>query len=92
MTSTQSRLIHDRIWDLISDYANIRNELEDALNDFRYLYEELEFGMADIHDELDSIEEHISTASRSLKRFRIPAPAKDILPFDQDADSPEGGD
>ena len=36
MTSTQSRLIHDRIWDLISDYANIRDELEDALNDFRY--------------------------------------------------------
>lgn len=31
MTDTQSKVIHSRIWDLISDYADIRDELEDAL-------------------------------------------------------------
>lgn len=70
MTDTQTRLIHDRIWDLISDYADIRDELETAFDNFRLLYEELEFALTDIGDELDDIEAHIASVSGSLRRFR----------------------
>ena len=31
MMDSQAKLIHSRIWDLISDYADIRDELEDAV-------------------------------------------------------------
>lgn len=70
MMDVQSKLIHDRIWDLISDYADIRDELEDALDSIRILYGDLELAMDDIAGELDAIEEHLSITGRTLKRFR----------------------
>ena len=72
MTDTQAKLIHGRIWDLISDYADIRDELEGALDNIRILYGDLELAMEDIADELDAIEDHLTVTGRSLKRFRIP--------------------
>ena len=71
MTDTQAKLMHSRIWDLISDYADIRDELEDALDSFRILYGDLELAMEDIADELDAIEKHLSITGRTLKRFRV---------------------
>lgn len=71
MTDTQAKLMHSRIWDLISDYADIRDELEEALDSIRILYGDLELAMEDISDELDTIEEHLSITGRTLKRFRI---------------------
>ena len=70
MMDAQSKLIHDRIWDLLSDYADIRDELEDAFDSIRFLYEELELALSDIGDELDDIEAHIASVSGSLRKFR----------------------
>ena len=71
MMDSQAKLIHSRIWDLISDYAGILDELEDALDSIRILYGDMELAMEDIADELDAIEEHLSITGRTLKRFRI---------------------
>ena len=71
MNDTQAKLMHSRIWNLISDYADIRDELEDAIDSFRILYEDMELAMKDISDELDDIEEHLSITGRTLKRFRV---------------------
>ena len=71
MTETQTKLIHSKIWNLISDYADIRDELEDALDSFRILYKDLELAMEDISNELGDIEEHLGATSRTLKRFRV---------------------
>lgn len=70
MMDSQAKLIHSRIWDLISDYADIRDELEGALESIRILYGDLELAMEDIADELDAIEDHLSITGRTLKRFR----------------------
>ena len=72
MMDSQTKTILSRIWDLISDYADIRNELEGALDSIRILYGDLELAMEDIADELDAIEDHLTVTGRSLKRFRIP--------------------
>lgn len=71
MMDSQAKLIHSRIWNLISDYADIRDELEGALDSIRILYGDLELAMEDIADELDAIEEHLSMTGRTLKRFRV---------------------
>ena len=71
MTDTRAKLMHGQIWDLISDYADIRDELEDALDSIRILYSDLELAMEDISDELDTIEEHLCVTGRTLKRFRV---------------------
>ena len=70
MTDIQSKLIHSRIWDLLSDYADIRDELESALDSIRILYGDLELAMEDIADELDAIDDHLSKTSHTLKHFR----------------------
>ncbi|MBR3165523.1 MAG: hypothetical protein IKF16_05085 [Lachnospiraceae bacterium] len=70
MMDSQAKLIHSRIWDLISDYADIRNELEGALDSIRILYGDLELAMEDIAEELDAIEDHLGKTSHTLKRFR----------------------
>ena len=71
MMVSQAKLIHSRIWDLLSDYADIRNELEGALDSIRILYGDLELAMEDIADELNAIDEHLSITGRTLKRFRV---------------------
>ena len=88
MMDSQTKTILSRIWDLISDYADIRNELEGALDSIRILYGDLELAMEDIADELDAIEDHLTVTGRSLKRFRIPdntslpdADATEALPW-----------
>ncbi len=70
MMDSQAKLLHSRIWDLISDYADIRDELEGALDSFRILFSDLELAIEDIGDELDTIEDHLCKTSRTLKRFR----------------------
>ena len=70
MIDAQTKLIHSRICDLLSDYADISEELVGALESFRILYSDLELTMEDISNELSDIEEHLGKTSRTLKRFR----------------------
>lgn len=70
MIAAQTKLIHSKIWNLISDYASIRDELEDALCSIRILYGDLQLAMDDIANELDAIDEHLSKTGHTLKRFR----------------------
>lgn len=70
MMDTQAKLAHSRIWGLLSDYADIRDELDDAFCSIRLLYEELGSALDDIGSELEDIEAHILSVSGSLRRFR----------------------
>lgn len=67
---TQTR--HDEIWGLLNDYADIRDELEDALLSFQVLHAEIEFAMQDITAELTALNEHLHTCDSRLIRFRNP--------------------
>lgn len=67
---TQEKLFHSRIWGLLSDYADIRDELDDALCSIQSLYEELGASLEDIGDELKHIEAHILSVNGTLRRFR----------------------
>ena len=67
---TQTR--HDEIWGLLNDYADIRDELEDALLSFQVLHSEIEFAMQDITAELAALNEHLHACDNRLIRFRNP--------------------
>ena len=67
---TQTR--HDEIWGLLNDYADIRDELEDALLSFQVLHAEIEFAMQDITSELTALNEHLHACDSRLIRFRNP--------------------
>ena len=60
------------IWELLDEYADIRDELEDTLQSFEILQFELASAMEDIQDELDHLKEHLSKCSSRLIRFKGP--------------------
>lgn len=60
------------IWDLLDEYADIRDELEDTLRSYEILQYELTSAMEDIQDELDILKEHLSKCSSRLIRFKGP--------------------
>ena len=68
---TQTR--HDEIWGLLNDYADIRDELDDALLSFQMLHAEIEFAMQDITAELATLNEHLHACDSRLIRFRNPS-------------------
>lgn len=60
-------------WELLEDFADIRDELEDALQTFEIMAADIRFGMDDIRDELDALHAHLCKCSRNLNRFGKPA-------------------
>ncbi|MDC7290255.1 hypothetical protein NXH76_20905 [Blautia schinkii] len=78
----------DSIWDLLDEYADIRDGLEDTLQSFQILHYELSCAMDDIRDEIDALEVGLEKCSRRLMRFKRPEHLKceddnvqDELPF-----------
>lgn len=67
---TQTR--HDEIWELLNDYADIRDELGDTLLSFQVLHAEIEFAMQDITAELTALNERLHACDSRLIRFRNP--------------------
>ncbi len=72
MENKPIRTRHDEIWGLLSEYANIRDELEDALLSFQLLHAEIEFAMQDITAELTVLNEHLHACDSRLMRFKNP--------------------
>lgn len=72
MADKQDKSRHADIWNLLYEYADIRDELEDALLSFRELHAEIEYAMEDITDELENLQEHLAKCSERLIRFRNP--------------------
>ena len=72
MADKQDKSRHADIWNLLYEYADIRDELEDALLSFGELHAEIEYAMEDITDELENLQEHLAKCSERLIRFRNP--------------------
>lgn len=72
MADKQDRSRNTDLWNLLYEYADIRDELEDALLSFRELHAEIEYAMEDITDELENLQEHLTKCSGKLMRFRNP--------------------
>ena len=70
MAEKQDKNRHADLWNLLYEYADIRDELEDALLSFRELHAEIEYAMEDITDELENLQEHLTKCSGKLMRFR----------------------
>lgn len=72
MTDKQDKNRNASILDLLYEYADIRDELEDALLSFRELHADIEYAVEDITDELERLQEHLTKCSERLMRFRNP--------------------
>lgn len=72
MTDKQDKDRITSIFDLLYEYADIRDELEDALLSFRELHADIKYAMEDITDELERLQEHLAKCSERLMRFRNP--------------------
>lgn len=81
----------DSIWYMLDEYADIRDELESALQSFQILHYEISCAMDDICDEIEELEEHLAKCSSRLIRFKGSmrlkygdADVRNTLPFDSE--------
>lgn len=54
------------IWELLNEYADIRDGLEDTLQSFENLQFEVTSALEDIQDEIDTLKEHRQYAAPGL--------------------------
>ena len=70
---------HAQIWELLNEYADIRDELEDTLSSFQELRSELETALEDVSEELDGLACHLAECSSHLFRFRKTKPERTVV-------------
>ena len=83
------------LWDVLENYADVRDELDDVLTSFSVLQFELQCAMDDISDDLDAIKRHLEECDKVFRRYKctdtrfishkVPRPAA------ADWDDPEEG-
>lgn len=66
------RMRQSGIWDLLEEYMDIRDELEESLDSIGLLYEDIRIGMDDIRAQLEDLQEHMDQVSGRLRRFKAP--------------------
>lgn len=59
------------IWEMLETYADIRDGLEESLQSFQLLYEEIGFAMDEITGELEELDKQLTECSGRLKRFKF---------------------
>ncbi|MEG0721924.1 MAG: hypothetical protein RR446_09280 [Lachnospiraceae bacterium] len=58
-----------QLLELLEEYADIHDELEDTMQSFEILSADISMAMDDIRDELDRLQEHFTKCSQKLKRL-----------------------
>ena len=75
MISSIDHMRHAQIWDLLDQYADIRDHLEDLLYSMQMLQSQLISDLDDLSDDFDDLTEALSKCSKTLIRFKtVPDP------------------
>lgn len=88
MLSSIDRMRHAQIWDLLYEYADIREQLESIFESLCILHNSIETELEDISEDFDSLQESLNDTSRRLYRFRRAPdpPNSQETPFEDSAD------
>lgn len=65
------KALHDSVWGLLFEYADLRDELSGVLLSFELLYVDIQDHMEGIQCEMDSLKEHLEACSRKLQGFHV---------------------
>lgn len=95
MLSSIDRMRHSQIWDLLNQYADIREHLEDILSSMQMIQSQMLSDLNDLSVDFDDLAAEIGSCSKSLIRFQTapdpPVPAyppepgqTEELPFPDD--------
>lgn len=70
MLSSIDRMRHSQIWDLLDQYADIREHLEDLLYSMQMLQSQMVSDLEDLSVDFDDLAEEIGKCSKYLIRFK----------------------
>ena len=73
MLSAIDKMRQSQIWDLLGEYADIREHLEELFHSLCLVQSLLEAELNDISDEFDDLQEELNNCSLKLFRFKNPA-------------------
>lgn len=67
------------VWDVFEEYADIRDELEDLLDGFRSIQEDIELAIYDLEEGLEDVEDHLARCDRVFRRFKAKRQHEDAV-------------
>ena len=70
MLSSIDRMRHSQIWNLLDQYADIRDHLEDVLYAMQMLQSQLASDIDDLSVDFDDLTEELNNCSKNLIRFK----------------------
>lgn len=70
MLSSIDRMRHSQIWNLLDQYADIRDHLEDVLYAMQMLQSQLASDIEDLSVDFDDLTEELNNCSKNLIRFK----------------------
>ena len=83
MLSAIDKVRHAQIWNLLYEYGDIRDQLEDLFNSLHLLQQSIEVELDDLSEEFDDLQERLTSVSGKLFLFKNPEPREpEELPFD----------
>ena len=62
------------VWDVFNNYADIRDELEDAMESFSFFMEDVQTALMDLNDELEQIRSHLTECDKVFRRYKVQNP------------------
>lgn len=92
MLSSIDRIRHDQIWDLLHEYADIRDQLEALFDALHLLQQSLEVELEDLSEDFDDLQERLNRTAMHLFRFKVtPNDTEPVreLPFETTQTEPE---
>lgn len=58
------------VWDVFEAYADVRDELEELLDGFRSIREDIDLAVYDLESGLEDVEDHLVRCDRVFRRFK----------------------
>ena len=83
MLSSIDQMRHAQIWNLLYEYAEIRDQLEDLFHSIHFPQQNIEMELEDLSEDFDDLQERLNRASNHLCLFRNPGSQEpEELPLD----------
>ena len=89
MLSSIDRMRHSQIWNLLDQYADIRDHLEDVLYAMQMLQSQLASDIDDLSVDFDDLTEELNNCSKNLIRFKS-APDHPVQEWPEEPEAEEG--
>lgn len=62
------------VWDVLEEYADVHDELDDAIDMFSWVIEDMQTALSELEDQASEISTHLAQTEKLFRRFKARNP------------------